>query len=267
MLTTINTTRYSRFFAFGCSFTHYSYATWADIIGNEIPEYYNYGLSGAGNPFIFHSFIEANVRHKFNSDDLIIIMLTNVSREDHWVNGSWLQAGNIYTQRVYDEKFVEQFADDNGYLIRDLSFITALKTILDNIGCDYDFLSMVPITTANQYQLDTIYKDKEKYLETVELYKDTISSIKPSVQELLYPNCDWNRYERLKTREADKSSWYYDQHPATNTYLKYLQLIFDTYIPSDSTKYMIEDQMNKIRNIPYTGGDPFFISRTPIKRL
>ena len=46
---------YSRFFAFGCSFTSYYWPTWADIIGQEFSDrYYNLAMCGAGNEFMFH---------------------------------------------------------------------------------------------------------------------------------------------------------------------------------------------------------------------
>ena len=65
-----------RLFAFGCSYTLYSYPTWVDFIGINFEEHYNYGRSGASNTFIMNRIIEANDQFKFNPDtDLILIML------------------------------------------------------------------------------------------------------------------------------------------------------------------------------------------------
>ena len=46
-----NWEKYKRVFAFGCSFTHYSYPTWANLIAyqNTDAEFYNFGKAGMGN--------------------------------------------------------------------------------------------------------------------------------------------------------------------------------------------------------------------------
>lgn len=251
MITELNLSKYKRFFAFGCSFTRYHYATWADILGKDTPEYYNYGMSGGGNQFIFHSLIEAHTRHHFNENDLVIIMWTNIGREDRWLRGNWLNVGNIYNQNFYDETFMKKCVDINGYLIRDLSFIKAVDLLLMGLGCDYDFLSMVPITNPNQYKLGSIYDDVKKYQETIELYSDVIEKIKPSVQTLLYPDNPWLGYEMIKMQDGRDKKWYYDSHPATSTYLKYLQLIYPNYEPSDQTKKFISDHMQTITNMVF----------------
>jgi hypothetical protein len=71
------------FFAFGCSFTNYSWPTWADMIGKEFESYENWGKSGGGNQFIFNSLMECVVKNKISKDDTVIIMWTNISREDN----------------------------------------------------------------------------------------------------------------------------------------------------------------------------------------
>ena len=95
--------KYKRFFAFGCSMTSYGWPTWADIIAQEIPEYYNYAQSGGGNLFISCQVTEASLRHKFTDTDLVMVMWSSVAREDRHVNGNWLTPGNIYTQNYYDD--------------------------------------------------------------------------------------------------------------------------------------------------------------------
>ena len=58
----------SRLFTFGCSFTHWSWPTWADILGREFDEYENWGQRGGGNVFIFHSLIECYKKNKLNKN-------------------------------------------------------------------------------------------------------------------------------------------------------------------------------------------------------
>ena len=103
------TQKYKRFFAFGCSFTHYPWPTWADIIGQNIPHYENWGMGGAGNQFIFNSIIECNRRNKFNEDDLVIVMWTSCSREDRYVDNGWLVAATENRETLYGKEWVKKF--------------------------------------------------------------------------------------------------------------------------------------------------------------
>ena len=78
-----------RFFAFGCSFTNYRWATWADVIGSSLRrqgyEYYNYGNSGAGNYYMYSSLMAADQRHSFTDDDIIMVMWSSWNREDRFI--------------------------------------------------------------------------------------------------------------------------------------------------------------------------------------
>jgi len=191
-----------RLFAFGCSFTNYDWATWADILGQEYNYYENWGLIAGGNQFIFNSLIECNQRNKFTQDDTIIIMWTNVAREDRYINGNWIRSGNIYTQKIYDEAFVKRFTDDRGYLIRDLATISAAFDLLTHWQVNFEFLSMVPINNG-QYYKDTIPIDED----IRSLYQSTIDKIKPSIFETVF-NYDWySRFSKEEYLSLAGASW------------------------------------------------------------
>jgi hypothetical protein len=72
----------SRLFTFGCSFTNYRWSTWADCLAPEFDEFKNWGQSGAGNPYIFNSVMEADQQYIFNSTDTVVVCWTNIMRED-----------------------------------------------------------------------------------------------------------------------------------------------------------------------------------------
>ena len=253
MIENIDFAKYKRFFAFGCSFTKFDYATWADIIGKEIPTYYNYGQTGGGNQFIFHSIIEANTKHKFDKSDLIIVMWTNIAREDRYLVNDWVTPGNIYTQDLYDKSFVSKFADTTGYLLRDLSFIEAARLIIENIKCDYDFLSMVPIDNPDQYnKVDNFNEHKNK--EILDFYKQTLLSVKPSIQELLFPDYNWNKYECSYRYSPDKKIVFRDPHPVTKTYLEFLKIVYPKIKFSQTTLDYVESQMNIIKETIFGNG-------------
>ena len=120
----------SRLFTFGCSFTNNRWPTWADIVGRGFEYYKNWGKEGAGNSFIFYSLIECVKREQITSQDTVMIMWTNIGREDRYIrNLGWITPGSIYKQDTYDKNFVEQFADPTGYLIRDMANVAAAKPI------------------------------------------------------------------------------------------------------------------------------------------
>jgi hypothetical protein len=90
-----------RFFAFGCSYTNWPHPTWADFIGINFEEYYNYGKAGACNTYIANSFIEANEEHKFNKEtDTIFIAMSGFGRFSYmdFIKGTELDT------RIYDWK-------------------------------------------------------------------------------------------------------------------------------------------------------------------
>jgi hypothetical protein len=104
-----------RFFSFGCSFTEYSWPTWANILAHTFKqqgiECYNYGRSGTGNYAIFNTMIKADLRHKFTADDIIMVMWSSWSREDRWFSfGGWGSGGNVLNNPVlFDQNFIEKY--------------------------------------------------------------------------------------------------------------------------------------------------------------
>ena len=75
-----------RFFAFGCSYTDYNWATWADglcVHYNEQGwETYNYGNSGMGNAHILNALCAADLKHHFTHEDVICVLWSSWARED-----------------------------------------------------------------------------------------------------------------------------------------------------------------------------------------
>jgi hypothetical protein len=176
----------SRLFTFGCSFTQYHWPTWADILGSEFDHYENWGLAGGGNHFIFNSLNECILKNKLSKDDTVIIMWSDTNREDRYVSNKWLVSGNIYHQTTYDDEFVKKFADLRGYLIRDLAFIHSAKKLLEFYNIKHYFLSMVPIG----FDLDNKMATTSENFDVINLYKEILDFIRPSIYEVVF-NYDW----------------------------------------------------------------------------
>lgn len=143
--------KYKRFFAFGCSFTNYYWPTWADIIGQDIPIYENWAERGAGNHFIFNSIMEAHSRHKFNRDDLVIVMWSTKEREDRYSNGAWLHDTNTTQEKTYGKDWFRKYGTDTkSFLIRDLAYIKSIQIFLESCECDWENFTLHPITNIDE---------------------------------------------------------------------------------------------------------------------
>ena len=164
--------QYSRFFAFGDSYTNYYWPTYADIIGTQCQYYENWGLKGAGNHYIYNSVVECNQRNRFNSNDLVIVMWTGITREDRYVDNHWATATGDYRRISYGEEWMRRYGTEvRGNLIRDLAYIVGIDNLLNTTGCEYYFLSSIGLILEDQ--------------DVVELYKDIINKIKPSLYDTI----------------------------------------------------------------------------------
>lgn len=211
--------------------TSYYWPTWADIIAQEIPESYNYGQAGGGNLFIASQVAEANVRFKFNEDDLVIVMWSSISREDRYRHGAWITPGNIYTQGFIDEKFVKEWADSRGYLVRDLAIITMCKGLLDSINTNYHMLNMAPFVDI---QFNDPKRSFDDGADVLNFYTSTIESLKP---DLLTVACNgtWPQHP-IRHNGGGQTA---DYHPSTDMYYRYLNEVFrGTQFKSETLEFI-----------------------------
>lgn len=102
--------KYDRVFTFGCSFTHYYWDTWADVLKEDLKDtnikFYNYGMSGSSNEGIARRVQEANLVHNFNERDAILIVWTSWHREERLYKNGWNRSGNIFAS---DKKFTKKY--------------------------------------------------------------------------------------------------------------------------------------------------------------
>jgi len=234
-----NFSRYKRFFAFGCSMTSYAWATWADIIAQEISEHYNFGQSGAGNLFIACQVTEANIRFNFNKDDLIMIMWSGVSREDRYVKSNWITPGNIFTQNIYNDDFVKKFSDPVGYLLRDLNLITLTISLLDNIGVDYQMLNMAPFDHLQSP--NPMHCDFKKILD---FFKPTTKKIMPDILTTELKG-SWPQHP-ITSKDGKRTA---DYHPNPLQHFQYLKKIFPEIVWSEKTLEFVKQEQKKMESI------------------
>jgi hypothetical protein len=205
-----------RLFVFGCSFTSYIWPTWADILNYDIKakEFYNFGRCGAGNLMLSCRIIESNKKFNFNQRDLIVVLWSTYFREDRWVEnlGGWVVPGNIFTQKTYDESFVKKFADESGYLLRDLALIEMSYSFLSNGNFNAISLLSVPF----EYETD---KDLSKKISRI--YKDLEDKMPKSLFELEMQG-SWDNGHSYQHPDFGEFG---DYHPDPLRYYNYLEKI------------------------------------------
>lgn len=242
----------SRLFAFGCSFTHYRWSTWADILAVHYDEYQNWGQSGGGNHFIFNSVMEADQRHKFGPGDTVIVCWTNVMREDRYT-WNWQTHGNITTCKFYDDAYLRKYVTERGSLVRDVAFIKATQAFLQNIpGLKYEFLSMCPLAYPDQYNPDRINTDTD----IPALYESVLNNIKPSYYETVLAE-DRNNGWKLHNWNTGLK----DPHPTPVEHLAYLDWVLPGWVTNSDIRVKVVEET----------ADPDiihkFLKRPEIKRL
>ena len=236
-----------RLFTFGCSFTHYHWPTWADILGKEFDYFENWGQGGSGNLFILNSLNECVIKRNITSDDTVIIKWTDIYRNDTYNSGQWVP-GEKY--QVGDRCY-----DDRGYAIRDLGFINSARIILDYTGCNYYFLSMVPISTIVPNWGRPKKEVTEKIDDIFKFYKQSLDLIKPSIYETVF-NKDWNSRILLPKNYSNPNKKRIDFHASTEEHLEYLDLVLPEMPISDTTRNWVKEIQEHITQDPQ-GQDPF----------
>jgi hypothetical protein len=215
---------YKRLFIFGCSFSIYHWPTWANILHVDMPnvKFYNFARGGGGNLFIYSQIIAANQKYNFTEDDCIAVMWSTHGREDRYIENHWETPGNMWSQNIYDEKFVKKFVCVKGYLVRDLAIFKGSKIILNSFLSDTINMYSVPIDYDSKY-LD----NKNSINDLLVLYHDVVQDVTGTLYEL---NSDghggWingHKYHWPGISSVDHpSKWFHDYHPNPSSYLTFL---------------------------------------------
>jgi hypothetical protein len=210
--------KYKRIFAFGCSFTSYLYPTWADMVYKSMSpdvEFYNLGKSGGGNLFISHRIVEANKKHKFNENDLILVMWSTFARFDFYkTNYGWKTPGNIYTQDELSKSTVSELEDLNWFLMRDLSTIELTTHYLNNLPCGILKFMSVPLHyeyVGHSTPLDNVAQSM------IELYSDLLLQY-PKETLFEFMGNKWSG----KIKYVGEKNMPVDYHPTPVDYVNYL---------------------------------------------
>ena len=217
-----------RLFTFGCSFTHYLWPCWPEIIQKQLEnqtKVYNYGMAGIGNVGISYRILEANMMHKFTHEDKIIIMWTSWNREDRLMGGNYLQHGNTFSDNGGKtwSRFMREFDSPSHDALKNI-------TAMHYVNKTYGDMIMYQACGFDQH-----YEDAVVGLPLLDHFKDfTI--------DMLYKN--------LETGDPSFEGLHNDPHPDILAHLQIVKEQMPIEIDRKTEQYWIDIQntcVNELR--------------------
>ena len=140
-----------RLYTFGCSFTHFFWPTWADILGSTYDHYENWACSGYGNRAIVERLSECVTHNNLTKDDTIVIQFTDFHRHDIHQQGiepnnisNWRLGGNIWVKEI-EMEWVKDFWSESSYVYHSCNFISLALSLLKTLPCKYHITSMIDL--------------------------------------------------------------------------------------------------------------------------
>lgn len=227
----------TRLFTFGCSFTNYRWSTWADCLAPEFDRFENWGQAGAGNHYIFNSVMECDQRNNFGPDDTVVVCWSSIDREDRYVDGRWHTPGNAYfATNVYNHEYLKTHIDERGYLIRDLAYIKAVKTLLESRpGLTWRFLSMVEIMAR-----PALDDDVSLHRDVMRLYSDVLDHIALGYDKTVFLD-NWPKPGA-------------DPHPSPVEHLAYLDAVLPSWVTKSETRVKMQQESVNLAKDPRRSG-------------
>jgi hypothetical protein len=213
---------HNRCFTFGCSFTGHITGTWADYLGANFSEHYNFGRGGACNTYILNKFIEADTLYNFNAkDDYIVIMFTSFSRFSFYNKNGWNCSGSVFNNPAHFKEFVNDMWTEDQGIYNSWIAINTIKKILTLKGIKHKLLLGVNAIHNDGKFDDTLYNrlsiKMEKEFE--KLLDDSESMQTWQNRNFKYPD-DYYYYE---------DEGYHDSHPTQLIHYTYMKEKFPEF--------------------------------------
>lgn len=223
----------ARLFTFGCSYTVYAYPTWADYLGVNFSKYYNYGRAGSSNTYIMNKLVEADNRYNFNSEDLVIVMLTGFGRfsylnpnphpDRHWVTN-----GDMYSYTAaHDDKtikfFLKHMWTENFAVYQSWIACQVIKQLLLSKNVPHKFLMGI---------------DNSGYLDGTALLDGNAKTKANQIYEMLDNKKTLDEWKKESVENNDSPFWkninHRDGHPSHRAHYKFAKEYFSEYIRKKS---------------------------------
>ena len=215
-ITEIDLSKYDRLITLGCSFTRYRWATWADVLAQDMPdaEFTNLGKCGAGNSYIQTMLSQAKRKMSLTNKDLVVICWSTFYREDRWLNGAWRTPGNVFGRPdVFSPDYLDKHVDVMGMTMRDCAIIDTVTQSLKQEEFDSICLMGVGLHGQGYY---AGFEDKETQ-GLQQMYSD-LTVTDPCLWS--FNNGDWPVHYTYKS-DHDGSE-FKDYHPSSPIYRDWL---------------------------------------------
>jgi len=227
-----------RVFTFGCSYTKYTYPTWADFLQLDFDRLENWGMAGIGCRAIAERVAECHARNLISKDDIVIVQWTTHLRHDFYTptpllgrKASWKTYGSVFSvdnQPLYDKKWLETFFFEAAYIMHCLNHILMTQLMLESIGCEWYMTSIgdwrklssdLDLCTAawekridvEEFSIENNFKEFKFYLKPI--WEDRAEHwLKPIALEALDNPNHWFWFN-----EPGKEPWR-EQHPSPMQY-------------------------------------------------
>jgi hypothetical protein len=243
-LSAIDFSQYNRLFVFGCSFTHWFWPTWADIIAYEHPhlEFHNLGNGGSGNLHHAAVFSQMDLAHNFCKTDLIMFMWSSFHRNDHYtVFGDKKEFSAGMMGEISDNlpkntqvnwrsgsdhiacEFLENrcYPDNRGFMIRDCALIHNIIQIC--APAEYTAVHMMAIGLDEQPLYDGSLQELSTQ-DIQDLYKDIFASNMVHGKSMgSFVGIEFE--DKSKFISEEDGTLHGDHHPLTGDYLQYMEYL------------------------------------------
>lgn len=197
--------KFKRIFAFGCSYTAYSWPTWADIIAYDLGlPYENWALGGLGNFGIQARLVECDLKNNLDQDDLVLVMWSGWNREDRFdiSKGGWLCGGCIFHNPYYSERYLFDYWTLENDIIRSMTVIHTTRKAYQNI------IKFEGEMTSPNYGDEYFNGQLEQYAQNVPLLLSLFEHKIPKF--------------KIETRDAWQE-YLNDPHPSILQHLKFVE--------------------------------------------
>jgi hypothetical protein len=143
-----------RLFVFGCSFTHYAWPTWGDLLSEQFDYTENWGWPGLGNRAIAERIAECHAKNKFTKDDTVVVQWTSHVRHDWYKTNNvrepgWQTKGSIFNYlnaNTFDKKWIDTFWDERAYFMHTMNYILLAQGILNSTDCTWRMTTITDLS-------------------------------------------------------------------------------------------------------------------------
>ena len=228
-----------RFIYAGCSFTHFGYPTWGDIIAYDLithkgfDQAINLGRGGACNNYIAHQLLMAKSKLDITSKDIVGVCWTTPDRFsyisetliDNKPASEWQTTGSVYHQGggIFTHKeHLLTINSAHSCLMRTLDVFNSINLIFD-----------VKYQSAIEHVENMENKDISLYLNEHPIYSKT---------DYDYMTDSWEKFKRLPLFHFVEQYWnntlmdrLHSSHPDIISHLNHAQRITDLH--NDTVDY------------------------------